>query len=452
MKVVKIFFSKILENEKIVRDLEKLKGDIWCMLSFNERIEVFENIIKEISEFYPELGRPNFKFMILDGTSKGEENDDGIFINANMVEYDNCYDILATCLHELRHFYQRSAWDYYEDKGLVHELFDSKEQLEEFNENLKSSALFLNFNYIECGPFSYNEYSLQPIEYDAEQFSSNFLNLFSKKFLKEKADIKSCASVILDFLKFKELQEGNVNNIVEFNKIYQYNYQDNVKENRIDFIKEKVVFDRYMALLERMDYISDFQLFSLLNSCFYKTYDANIKVRLLNTYLRNNDSSSFIEYVGDGYYFNGVLFNSEDFDIYKIMEPLFLQVAHDKVNKIVSKGVNEFKCGFEKEIRINMAIAENFIKEESNPLFYKLQPSVLFINGFVKNQYLNLISAIDTAYSSCNNYFSDFEKYIRKYDSTSIIKKVEILTGKKFNEIYESMINKMKYNLKKASR
>lgn len=452
MSGINIFFSKILENDKIVENLEMLKGDIWWDLAFSKRVDIFENIMDEISGFYPELGVFKFNFKILDSNAKGEDSEEGTFINASTIEEDNYYEILATCLHELRHFYQRKACEYYKEKGIIHELFDSKEQLLEFDENLEKSALFLNSNYIEYSPLFDVEYSLQPIEYDAEKFSCDFLKLFSKKFLKDKYDVKNCNFATLNFSKIRKMNDGNGNEIIEFNKIYKYDYDDHIKKNRIDFMKEKRVFDKYMNLLKRKDYLSDFDLFSLLNCSFYKTYDTETRVDLLNTYLRNNNSSSYIEYIDDGYYFNGLLFDVEEFDIYKIMEPLFLQIAHDKVNEIVSKEFDKLKFGFEKEIKINLSVDENFIKEENNPLLYRLQPSVLFINGFVKNEYFNLVRGIDTAYSSYNSYFSDFEKYIRKYDNIPFVKKAEILMGKEFKEIYESMLNKMKNNLKKASR
>ena len=450
MREISAFFNKILKNEKIVKNLEMLKGDIWWNLSFNERIGIFENIMEEISNFYPELGCPKFNFIVLDSNAKGEDSEEGTLINVTAIEEDNYYEILATCLHELRHFYQRKACEYYKEKGIVHELFASKEQLLEFKENLEKSPLFLNSNYIDYSPLFDNEYALQPIEYDAEKFACDFLKLFSKKFLKDKYDIKNCAFATLNFSELRKMFDNNENNVVEFDKIYKYNYQDNVKENRINFMKEKVVFDRYMNLLKRKDYIDNFHLFSLLNCCFYKTYDIETRVDLLNTYLRNSNSSSFIEYIDDGYYFNGLLFDVEEFDIYKIMEPLFLQIANDKVREIASKDMDELKLGFEREIKINLSKDENFIKQENNPLLYRLQPSVLFINGFVKNEYCSLVRAIDTAYSSYNSYFSDFEKYIRKYDNIPIVQKAEILMGKEFKEIYEDMISRMKNNLKKT--
>ena len=65
----------------------------------------------------------------------------------------------------------------------------------------------------------------------------------------------------------------------------------------------------------------------------------------------------------------------------------------------------------------------------------------------MKQEYMRLIRSIDNIYDEYNSYYFDFERFLKKYDSLPIITKAEMMTGKKFEEIYASMVEKMKKNI-----
>jgi len=454
MKSVDLFFEKSINNKVLVECFEKLKGDIWWELSFKERVVLFETIMKEFMDFYPELGKSDFEFAFLGEHTGGEEDKNGTRVNVKWLEEGNYFEILAICLHELRHFYQRSACELYGKRGIIHELF-TKEEIESFSENLERSALFLKSNYIQAGDTTGVEYNLQPIEYDAEYFSYDFMRKFSKKFLTDEFDIMYLEAVYLKFLTIIKLHDGDKNNIIDFSKIYHYNYIDMIKNNRVSSKQEQKIYEKCMKLLKKLPNLDNQQIFMLLNPCFMGKYDAKTKVDLLNAYLLNSGSGKEIVYDEGKYYFNGLLFDEEEADIFALIEPIFLEVAKEKVKSIVEKDHSEVLFGFEKEIRLNLAKEENMIKEDKNPLFYRLQPYVLYINSFMKNEYFLLVRGIDQVYDSYNSYLEDFLKYIKKYDNDPVIEKVEILTGKKFEEIYSEIVNRMSADLsvtRKASK
>ena len=441
-----LFFKKVMDNPTLVKSLKKLETKTWDKIPFHERIELFKTIVGEITNFYPELGTPKFEFIFMDSEASGEESEKGTYINVRMLEDGNHFEVLATVLHEIRHFFQRKAGEIYEKTGKVHPLF-TKEELEEFVINMARSSLLLVSNYVDASDMDQFEYTLQPIEYDAENFSYEFMRRLSKNFLTDYYDVKNCGFANNNFESIKKMYEGNKHNLIDFDRIYKLNYQDMVNRNKVRFKKDKREYDRYMKWLDKIDYLDDTKLFILLSPCFIDTYSEEMRIKLLNAYLEYNDCSKRIELIDGQYYFNDLLFDMDETGTYAVFEPLFLQVAEDKIKSIVSKDFDKLKFGFEKDVKINLAIKENFISEEKNPLFYRLQPYILLRDGFMKQEYMRLIRSIDNIYDEYNSYYFDFERFLKKYDSLPIITKAEMMTGKKFEEIYASMVEKMKKNI-----
>jgi len=446
MKKLNEFYKKMVSDEKISDNLKMFEYKTWDKLLVNKKEEVLKNIVYGISDLYPEFGRPTFNFIFMDDKSCGWESEEGTFINVRMLEEGNYFEVLAASLHELRHYFQRKACELYKKTGEVHELF-SKEQLESFIENEKNSALFLYSNYFERGVIDEYEYALQPVEYDAENFSYEVMQMLSKHFYKDFYDSKNCKVANYYFDDIRNLYLGNENNIFKFNDIYIMNYKDNIKENRNKFNEERKKFEQYKKMLERIQYLNDEQIFTLLNCSFYNEYDDETRVKLLNEYLSNNSCKYRIELIDGEYYFKELLFKIKNETVHKIIEPLFLEVANEKVEEIASKNLNELLFGFEKDLKINLMMKENIINEDENPLLYRLQPYVLFRNEYVKNEYFKLIRAMDNVYDSYDNYISYFTRYIKKYDNIPIVKKAEILLGKGFDKIYKELENKMKNNI-----
>ena len=77
-------------------------------------------------------------------------------------------------------------------------------------------------NYISPGDINGNAYNLQPIEYDAERFSYEFMNRFKLAFLKEEIDIVNCEAGNFGFSEILKIYNGNDEDIINFNKIYLY--------------------------------------------------------------------------------------------------------------------------------------------------------------------------------------------------------------------------------------
>lgn len=450
-----VFFNKVLNNSILVGCLKKLEARSWDRLSYKEKVDLFKTMIAEFSSFYLELGTPNFEFVFMDEAFSGEDSEKGTFINAKLLMDGNHFEILAACLHELRHFFQDKACKLYKQKGIVHELF-SEEEINSFIINIDRSVLYTADNYLELeDDVNREEYYLQPVEYDAENFSYEFMRRLANNFLKDKFDIMNCRYANDWFPSIIGLKKGNKDDIIMFNKIYYFNYLDRINENKVRFKKEEKKSEIINSWLENDVFLDDTKIFILLSSCFLEKYDDSMKVNLLNKYLEYNDCYGRIEFLDDGYYLDGLLLDFKGKITYEIIEPIFSFVANEKINYIVNSDIRDLKYGFEKEIKINLSCDNNFIKEEDNPLFYRLQPSVLFKNNFIKNQYMKLIDSVDSIYEGYNNYFNEFSCYIKKYDSVSLMKKAEILTGKTFESLYDDMLNKMKANLKneiKASK
>ena len=450
MNIHNEFFKKVTSNKTLVDNMLMLKDDVWSNLSYRKRINCFESIINEISSLYEELGRPNFMFKLLSDDAAGEDSQDGTYLNIKLIEDGNPFEILATLLHEMRHYFQREADEIFTKTGIIHPLF-TEDQMESIHTNLGRSMLYTASNYIYPSDINGNEYNLQPIEYDAENFSYEFMKRFKDEFLKEEIDIINCEAGNLGFINILQKHDENSDDIINFNKIYSYNYEDMINDNNVIFKKDRKKYDDYIKLLDKMNDLNDEQLFSLMGPAFLEQYKKETKCALINCYLEFNNSEDKILFDNGDYYFNGLLLDLNETSTYILMEPFFLHVADLKIKEIIKKD-NASLTNIEKDIKINVMDEENIIKEESNPLLYRLQPHILYKYNFIKAEYLKMIHAIDKPYSGNFNYFMDFKIFLKKYDNLSINKKVEILYGKSAKEVYNDMISKMKKNSNKVNK
>lgn len=441
------FFNRIVSDKDLVNSFKLLEGKSWEALSFNKRKNLFVYIVSKISGFYPELGKPKFDFMVLEDGQGGEDSEEGTYLNVKMLEDGNHFEVLATFIHEIRHFYQRKVVSLYEKKDVIHEMF-TKEEIESFSENLLRSIFMSVDNYMESSDINDVEYKLQPIEYDAENFSYEFMKRFSNRFLSDEYDLMNCRSANMGFDKIKELYEGNKDDIISFNKIYLYNYKDYVNDNKSVIKSEKEKYRKYINLLNKLYYLNDKQIFTLLNPGFLYKCNEDTVMNILNSYLEFNGSETRIIKDGNEYYYNDLLFDIHETLSYRLVEPLFLQVADEKIAKISSKDLKDISNSVERDVKINLMDKNNFIEESNHPLLYRLQPSVLYRDMFLRDEYLKLIRAIDEPYDDYNSFFEDFVTYIKKYDYVQLMKKAEILLGKEFDEIYKEMLRKMNENIK----
>lgn len=450
MIIYEKFFEKVTNNKELIDNLLMLKDSSWSKLSFKKRIECFEFIVNEVSSLYPELGKPNFDFKLLSDDASGEDSPDGTYLNIKMIEEGNPFEILATLLHEVRHYFQRIADEKFIENGSVHPLF-TEEQLNSMHINLGRSKLYNASNYISPGDINGNAYNLQPIEYDAERFSYEFMNRFKSAFLNEEIDIVNCEAGNFGFSEILKIYNGNDEDIINFNKIYLYDYEDMVNDNNVIFKSDSKKYNQYIKWLDKMYYLNDVQLFTLMGPAFLEKLDKETKCSLINCYLEFNNSEDRIVCDNGDYYFKELLLNLDENSTYLLMEPFFLHVADLKIKEIIKQDDSKL-ISIEKDIKLNLAIEENIIKEENNPLLYRLQPYVWYKYGFIVREYLKLIQSIDKPYKGNFNYFSDFKIFLKKYDNSSMDKKIEILYGKGIEEVYNDMISKMKRNLDKGNR
>lgn len=437
------FYDKVMKNDRLVQILRCFNCKKWNKLSAEKKISLFKEINKIINTFYPELGESKFGFANASNAELGSTIDDKFIINVEaLVELDNHMELLATYLHELRHFYQNSSIELYNKTGVVHELF-SQEELLKIRENNQISAMGNVQNYIINVPSLEVEYSIQPTEYDAEMFAMNFMNSLANKFYYDNIDKINCMTANYQFNEVLKVIKKNDNDIFDFKKMYYLNYEDYVKENKSTFETDKIFFDKYIKLVDDIDSLNINNIGILFEDCFWIRCSKEKKLSILEKYIDLLGYREFIKlkydnnllYVND----NGIDFN----DSFDVLELLLDEMSDIDIANILSKSKDNNLSDFEKAIILNFASDENVVQKEQNPLFYSVQPYVLYKNRFIMEHINHVFESIDTMYGEKYNNFSKLDRFYKKYDSDTKIKKIEKLTGKKFKQIYKEMILNM---------
>ena len=154
-----------------------------------------------------------------------------------------------------------------------------------------------------------------------------------------------------------------------------------------------------------------------------------------------NDCDLFVECNGKCTNVNRkILVNNDSFGI---MEFLFNEIANFQINRILKNKDKENLKLVEKQIILNLADENNIIKEEENPLFYNIQPYMMYKNLYISECFNELFSSIFSIFKEDDNYFEEYVQYCKKYDVDSIVKKVEILTGENFAKVYDKLVGDM---------
>ena len=196
----------------------------------------------------------------------------------------------------------------------------------------------------------------------------------------------------------------------------------------------------------------DDQMLMFFVPCFWDKFPTEEKARLCNAYLSACGCKDKITLIDNQYYLDDLLFPIDHNNVFAILEILFTKNAEAQIDSITSRELDNIKLGYEREIKINLMDERNIIKEEKNPLFYRAQPYMLFKSSVIKNQFLTMIKRMDSLYDYEYNFFFDYQKFLKKYDNDTIMKKVEFITNKPFSEYYGEVFNRMQENIRERKK
>jgi len=441
------FIDRVFSNEEIISLLLKLKKSEWKKINNFERIDLLKKIVSELNKIYPEFGECKIDFISIDNDMYGDNVDNYVRVNIN--SSDNQFCNISTIMHELRHFYQNKAIELYFENGVIHELFEDSD-FKEIVLNNENSQLSRASNYLCSNDNNYIEYNIQPCEYDAESFSKKFMAYLATNYLDSNDDVSLCMNANSEFDDMQKMLKENSRNLINFSKRYKLNYEDYVKDNRAIFISDEVKAKKYIKLLENIDVINKEEVIVLCSPCFWDKYDFEIKISLLNRYLELNDLSLDIKAGNNEIIINNKKVKSNN--VFEIMDLLFNEMANKEIERILAKNNQRKLMRVEREIRLNFKNEFNQIKKEENPLFYEVQPYMLYKNNYVLRNFYDFFRCLDVLYDSRDNFYDLYSKYIKKYDVECLMKKVKILTGVEFEDFYDKMLSKMSNRKNKMNR
>ena len=437
------FYKKMISNERLVAILKCFNWKKWNKLSVDKKINLFKEMNDIINTFYPKLGESKFGFASSSNNELGNTIDDKFVINVDaLLELDNHMEILATYLHELRHFYQNGAIELYNKTGEVHELF-SEEDLLKIRENCAISAMANAQNYIINMLSLEIESSIQPTEYDAEMFAKSIMVNLSENFYEDNIDKINCSNANYNFDEVLKIVKKNENDIFNFKKMYYLNYEDYVSENKSVFETDQMFFDKYFKLVENIDSLNIDNICILFYDCFWIKCSDDQKISIIKKYVNLMGYEDCIE-ISKNY--KNIIINeksAENGDSFDVLEVLLDEMSDKDIEKILNKQLNGRLRESEKAIKLNFASDENVILKEKNPLFYNVQPYMLYKNGFMMKHINRIINYIDEVCNEKYNNFSQLDYFYKKYDVNTKIKKVESLTGKSFKQVYNEMLLNM---------
>lgn len=431
----KIFYKRVKENEKLINYIKSFEKTIWKDMELDNKLKLINNMFKEINKIYPEFGKVEF-FPDFISNNLGVSIDNKIYVNIREINsVRDRYSVLQTIFHELGHFYQKSAYELYDNKKKINEIF-SEEEINKFKENNTSSKLSSVDNYLGYSYNGYLEYAIQPYEYETEKFSYDLVKLFRDDLFSanETYDIDySTYDFELNLREFKE----NRNDFIHFNKIYRLNYEDYVKDNKEYFIKDEIKSEIYYRNLEKISELNLHETMCLFDYCFWKNYDMSTKKILIKRYLELQGFSFKVSNEDNDILINNKKVNSSDSK--DVLEVIFNEMADEEIRRMLNKKDNLTRI--EREIALNFN--NNLIEEKTNPLFYNVQPYMLYKRNYVLRNFYDTYRVFDEIHETRGFYFNDYEELIVKYDIESLMKKVEYLTGMKFDAFYEKMLSKM---------
>ena len=156
-------YDVIFQDKECLDILSNFHMSVWAKLSYNEKLELLNRVNKRVAELY---GYTEPKLNVDKGSSN--YGSFGAFfwdvtINKNSLENDDCYEVIDTYFHELRHSFQHRA--------VANELTDKEECSKEERLMYKE-----NFKYGNYFPGDSDYYLYQYVERDAWATGMLFAN------------------------------------------------------------------------------------------------------------------------------------------------------------------------------------------------------------------------------------------------------------------------------------
>lgn len=163
---------QIEEASEMMKDVEGLSYDEWVELSFEERVDVLQNVEIGVAEIAHRPAREiNTALMGEKKYGYFDPNNNGIMLNSRYIKSDSFMDYkecLDTVLHEGRHAYQ-----YY--NLTEREVHPREGDLTNWKANE------FEFGYQDAKTCGYKAYWMQPQECDARAFAEDVLKHYFEK-------------------------------------------------------------------------------------------------------------------------------------------------------------------------------------------------------------------------------------------------------------------------------
>lgn len=435
------FYEKVLNNEKIANLLKMYTVENWGLLSNFERRKLFSDLVKSICSIYPETESVKVKF-VSDNNDDGSYYDYTEFLNDDFIGDDNPYNILFVFMHEYRHALQQVAETMYLKNDEVHDAF-SLNRVRDICLNDMTSDLDITINYVEAGQFDYYEYFIQPVEYDADKFAYNFMQVLKDNICEKEEDKEAIEKASASFIETKNQITYSREDVIDFGRVYKLNYNDFIASNCTLIQKENEIAKCYLSLVDDIEKLNKDNIFSLFTPCFWRRFSLETKKVLIEKCFEFYDYDFSVRidsniYIDDEYVFSG--------DSFELAEKMFELMAQKELDKILNKEENELN-EVEKSIVFNLKEG-NEIEEFENPFMYHVQPYMYFMHQFVFNMSKTFYEQQENVFECKGNNFDKYKKLIAKHDIDSINKKVKMLTNDNPLGAYMKMI-KQKKNVSK---
>lgn len=431
-----VFFDKILANENLKRLLKDVSVSNWKAIDEIEREELISNIFDELIKIYPGTRKCSLQYIC--GAVDGEECGYVLSLNENLLEEDNPYVILNVLMHEFRHKLQDIAIDMYNQKGKVFKTFEL-ESLKAMSINRQSSVFGRSSNYIRADQFNYYEYSLQPLEQDANRFAYDFLSFIGKEINTSKNDAFAIKKAKIDF----EDNEGFLNyynkDIIVFNKIYKFNYEDYVANNYITIKKDRQKADEILSLMDNMDELKEDDLYVLFSPWLWQNFNNEQRISLIKRLLKGYDIECTIKEDTCVYVDNNFVHVNNSFIL---LEELFEIMGLKQIMKLYDKPVEELSDE-EKLILFNLK-EENKLSKKDNPFLFEIQPYMLYIHKYILDMSKKFFDASDKFFEKENNYLDKYKNMCLSHDVNLLTQKVKMLTGDGPSVAYKKALKKSK--------
>lgn len=445
MKQLDKMYDIIFEHPRLKELFLNIHTSRWQTLTLDEKKEILSEINTLIANLYG-YKENALKFIKLKGYGAQSAFKWEIFINENSLQTDDCYEIIDTYFHELRHGFQaRAVQNKLTDKEYV-----SEDLKKEWKRNL------LPGNYFG-GESEYYQY--QSIEKDAWITGM----LFARKIyfmnkqvlnLEDEEWEKYCARARDNIMIFVSDSRESQKIIEEVNELIDDLYSE--RRDEIEQLDKGVEYYNQLTHLpiENLDFN---QIATLLSPYAWLNLDVDTKIKVVKRYceivgigediitIEENTVGSVK--VGDNIH----TFN----DGYSLVNDVLSVNFRYIVDAITADKETTFEIDEEakEEIKLNMyknkdGVLINYVSEYDNYFMYALQPFAKYEAYYVLGEFEKLKQAELEAYGKNSSLWRVWE---RLYNNKMIYQTYTRLTQIEFDEYYKNLMNTYKEKIKAAS-